>query len=115
MIFIDVLSDEPYQSVTVPLASGDQVKLSFRYVDNQKGWFYSISFKGKSVAVNRRLVICANLLRSMRGYISFGLACTSSDGYEPVFQNDFSSGRVQVFLLNPSDVIYAETVISNYA
>jgi len=36
---------------------------------------------------------------------------TTKDGYEPIFQNDFSTGRAKFFLLDNDDVIAIEDIL----
>ncbi len=51
------------------------------------------------------------MLRQFRNIIPFGLACVIADGFEPVYQDDFTSGRASLYLLNEADVAEVETLI----
>jgi hypothetical protein len=110
MTWINNITDAAWQEVNLRADSGDSVTLTLRYFDNQKGWFYSIAY-GTFTLVNRRLIASPSLLRSFRRILPFGLACTTTDGQEPIFQDDFTSGRASIFLLSAADVQTMENSI----
>jgi hypothetical protein len=41
------------------------------------------------------------------------VACVVSDGYEPWFKDDFSTGRVKLYVLNQIDVVEVERIIAD--
>ena len=108
---ITSLIDSAKQNLTIVLDSGTNVPFDIRYIASQQGWFYSFTF-GEFSATNRRLVVSPNCLRAFRNIIPFGLACLSVDGYEPIYQDDFSSGRISLFVLNEEDVAETEILIT---
>lgn len=112
MTLITELSDSPNQNLKLPLGDGTTVDLTIRYVDNQRGWFYSVErATGGFSALNRRLVTSPNMLRAFRKVVPFGLALATTDGQEPVFKDDFSNGRAKLYLLDEADMAAAEEVI----
>jgi hypothetical protein len=113
---IDSITKDPNQIVTIVLEDGSRITLTLVYKENQRGWFSSISYGTIFNVNNRRIVSSPNMLRAFRGIINFGLACVISDGYEPVFVDDFSTGRAKLYTLNQTDVDFVETtVIGQYA
>lgn len=112
MRLINEINTDPYQNFKFGLDNGAVVDFTIRYSDNQKGWFYTVSYAAKSfTANNRRLVTSPNMLRAFRNILPFGLALITSDGQEPIFQEDFVNGRAKLYLLNEADVTEAERVI----
>lgn len=112
MRLINEINTDAYQSFKFGLDNGAVVDFTLRFVDNQKGWFYSVTYAPTGFsALNRRLVATPNLLRAFRNILPFGLALTTTDGQEPVFQEDFVNGRAKLYLLNEADVTEAERVI----
>jgi len=110
---ITEITAEAKQSLRLGLEDGTTVDLSLVFKDNQKGWYYSIVDTSRSFAVsNRRLVTSPNLLRAQRRIIPFGIACSTRDGQEPIFQNDFTTGRASFYILDQADVLAAEEVIN---
>lgn len=105
---IPALTDSPYQQGTFILENGQPLQMTLWYSYNQQGWYYSFTYQSYTIN-NRRVVNSANMLRQIRNIIPFGIACLVTDLYEPVFINDFSSGRVTLYTLNPTDVALVES------
>jgi len=108
------ISNDANQTLTAVLDDGSKLFITLNYKSNQQGWFYSMKY-GTFILNNRRLVLSPNLLRQFRGIISFGIACNVNDGYEPVYIEDFSTGRVSLYVLDSTDIATAETVIESHA
>lgn len=108
---ITAFTADPSQNVTLILDNGDKVAFSMKYFPNQTGWFYSFTFGSFSV-FNRRIVTSPNMIRSLRGFLPFGFAITTSDGYEPIYIDDFVNGRTSFYLLNSDDVSAIEGLIT---
>ncbi len=101
------------QNLTMILDGGSKITFSISYFPNQSGWFYSFTY-GDFTVNNRRLVTSPNMIRQFRGFLPFGFAVTCRDGNEPVFIDDFVSGRVQFYLLDQADVAAVEAQITAY-
>jgi len=111
MRIINEITDEPRQKHTLTLDDGSSVEFEIVYIRNQRGWFYSYTY-GDFVIVNQRLVVSPNLIRKYKNILPFGFACTTTDGYEPVNQDDFSTKRASFYLLNQEDVAAVEVFIN---
>ena len=111
MKLLNIITDYPNQNIVVVLDDGTKVSVTLRYSANQKGWFYTVIY-GEFISYNRRLIVNPNMLRQFREIIPFGLACNSSDGYEPIMVDDFVTKRVRLYLLTASDVSDVESAIS---
>ncbi len=107
---ITAFTADPTQTITLILDNGAKVAFTMRYVTNQLGWFFGITY-GSFVISSRRVVTSPNMLRAFRGILPFGLSVTVSDGLEPIYIDDFISGRAQFFLLNAEDVAGVEDLI----
>jgi hypothetical protein len=112
MTEITGLTADANQSQNLILPDGSSAPLTLTYMDNQQGWFISLSYPGWSGCTNRRLVVNPNMLRAFRSIIPFGLALSTTDGYEPIFITDFISGRASLFLLNADDVQNYENILT---
>lgn len=84
---------------------GNLITVTVEFVASQRGWFYSIEYPGWTGVSRRRLVASPNMLRQFRGVIPFGISCNVSDGQEPINKDDFTSGRVQIYILNTAEDI----------
>ena len=109
MKLIPSITSDPNQTISITLDDGSKINMVIVYKENQSGWFYSVVWGSITLFNNKRIVSSPNMLRSLRGIIPFGIACTTTDGYEPVFKDDFSNGRASIYILNTTDVTAVET------
>lgn len=100
---ITEITDDYNQKLDITTEDNQTFELKLTYNDQQQGWFYSVSF-GELIINGSRIVAGANILRSYQNIIPFGFSIAPNDGSEPVFLDDFSSGRVSFFLLNEEEV-----------
>lgn len=107
---IDTISDDANQLLQVVLDDGTSVQLTLVFLPAIERW--SISLLAPTLEVDG-MILCAfpNVLRPWRAVIDYGIACTSIDGGDPVFIDDFSTGRCSLFVLNSSDVAAVEVAI----
>ncbi len=111
---ITTISGQPNQNIVIILDDGTKANLTMNYFSGQRGWFYTLNYNsGQFIANNRRMVTSPNMLNAFQNIIPFGLAVTTTDGYEPIFINDFISGRASLFVLNQEDVAIIQTAIEN--
>lgn len=105
---------DPNQNIIIVLDDGTSINMTLNYSAGQQGWFYSFNYNnGEYVVNNRRLVTSPNMLSQFSNIIEFGFALTTTDGYEPVFLDDFVSGRASFYILESQDVqIIADTIIN---
>ena len=110
MNLINIITDDPTQTMSLKLDNGQNLSFSLWYSYNQKGWFYSFTY-GTYKSTNRRMVQSLNMIRAIKNVIPFGLACLLTDKNEPVFIEDFKSGRAALYTLNQSDVTKVESLL----
>lgn len=111
MTIIGGITDASPQQLTVQLPDGSNVTLTMRFVPQQLGWFYDISWDGPTPAftVNgNRLVTYPNIMRQFRNVIPFGITCSTIDGLEPLEQSTFVDGTTTLILLNAAEVASIE-------
>lgn len=115
MTQVDIITASPYQTMTIKLENGQDLKLTLRYSYNQSGWFYSFVYNQTGYKVNnKRIVQSVNILRGIKNSIPFGLACLATDKYEPVFITDFQLGRAKLYTLNSTDVALVESTLRGF-
>lgn len=101
------LSDEADQISKVVLADGSVVTFELLYRPAIERWMLNVSHP--TITVNlMNLCAGANVLREWRNVIAFGLGCYTTDGADPFYIEDFSSGRVTLFVLNQDEVAFFE-------
>lgn len=104
------ITDDPKQSFRVQFDTGEVLTLYLEYKKNLKGWYYTAELNDVTF-YTRRVVRSPNMLRQFKNIITYGIACTTSDGLEPIFVDDFSSGRANIYILSAADVALVESEI----
>lgn len=110
MYYVDVINDNASQIMSLVLDNGKNVNLKIRYSANQKGWFYDLSYLDFNL-YGRRIVTSQNMLRQFKNFIPFGIAILTTDGYEPIFIDDFKTKRANMYVLNQEDVQTVESFL----
>ena len=101
------------QSSRIVLSAGGSFSITLEYIEASQGWTYALSY-GDNFSINGMRLVCGfNILRQWRNILPFGLAVISEDGYEPVFQDDFYTGRVSVYVLDAAEIVSAEELIAS--
>lgn len=108
MLQLTNLTSDPRQQFTIIGENGEIIPTYLFYCPTQIGWFMNISY-GNFVANGLRLVATPNMLFQWKNIIPFGLMCVSNDGYDPFYLDDFTTGRIKIYLLNSTDVPIFET------
>ncbi len=110
MNLIDNLSSEANQLTRLILPDGTQVDFNLIYRPTIGRWMLNVS-RGTFSVDGLNICVFPNLLSQWRELIPFGLACVTTDGADPVYIDDFSSGRAQLFLLTQDEVASVEATI----
>ena len=110
MTNITNLTNDAQQSMILIGEAGEEIDFSLYYSDNMQGWYYNLTY-GTTTINGARLCNSPNLLRQWKNIFAFGLSRGVTDGGEPNFQDDFTSGRVTLSILSATDVAYVETAV----
>lgn len=114
---INGLTNQATQVVDLVLEDGSRATLALSFRPQQNGWFYDLSWPGTTAlplpfqAQNLRLVTAGNLLRQFRDFLPFGLAVFTPDNSDPMTQNCFVDGTVDLVLLGAADVEAVEAAV----
>lgn len=107
---ITTLTNEPKQRHTLVLDNNETVEFYLYYSIRNQAWYFDFTYK--DITDNcLKVVLTPNSLRHLKRIIPFGIAF-ATDGYVEPFQiDDFSSGRVKMYVLNSEDVENVEQEI----
>ena len=84
-------------------AKNENYKLCFNYNQARQGWFVDIKSQNfKCFGI--RLTSFPNILDQWEKKLGFGLAVKCEKNSEALFYEDFTSGRANLFLLEPEDL-----------
>lgn len=103
MRIITEFTDNPSQTCTLVLENQETVAFNLRFYETQLSWYFDFIYNDV-ISNGNKVVLGANILRSFKHIIPFGLAFQANDGVEPFKLDDFTSGRVSVYLLSKADV-----------
>ena len=106
------LTDSPNQQYPITLPDGSVVTMNLYFWPQQNGWFYDLTWNGKTPvwqSLGNQLVSSPNILRQYRNNIPFGLTVSTVDGLDPTGQEDFVDGTCTILLLSVSDIAAIET------
>lgn len=98
--------------MTLALDNNETVDFYLYYSPRQQSWFFNFTYK-ELTAKCLRVVLSPNSLRQFKNNIPFGIAFTAESFVEPCAIDDFSSGRVSMFVLNSDEVKLIESEIFN--
>jgi hypothetical protein len=104
MTFLDsITSDQKQQFNSIFLENNESfdMLLTFNYTIN--AWFCNITYKNKSFN-NIKLTVQYNILSAYSYYLPFGILCYNQYGIDPFQIDDFETGRVQLFILNDTEI-----------
>jgi hypothetical protein len=104
---IDNLTGWANQITHVVLDDGTVVDFAFRYLAATSKWVVDVNHDTLTTK-NLILATHSNVLRQWMHKIPFGLCCISSDGLDPMRQDDFKTGRITLWVLNADNVITVE-------
>lgn len=109
---ITTLTAAPKQQHTLVLDNNETADFYLEYCGRMESWYFSFAYND-TVQKCIKVVLTPNALRHLRRIIPFGIMFTSESMVEPFRIDDFTSGRIQMFVLNEEDVATIETEIYN--
>ena len=106
MQLIQTLTNDVKQKHTIILPDNTSFILQLEYKEVVRGWFYGITYQNYVLpnAIDRRLITFFNILHQYKNILPFGIAVSTDDYSEPIFLNDFISGRVVIEVLTSDEV-----------
>ena len=107
---ITSLTSANTQSMVLTTAAIAGLQIDLQYYYTQKMWAYSIEYEDFAIK-NQRLHLSWNVLDKYKNILPCGLYVKSLDGGEPLFLQDFTYPRIQLFILNAEE---AQTVHTKY-
>ena len=109
---ITTITAAPKQLHSLVLENNETADFYLEYCGRMESWYFSISYNN-TVQNCIKVVLTPNALRHLRRIIPFGIAFVSESQVEPFRQDDFSSGRVQMYVLNADEVQEIEKEVYN--
>ena len=98
---ITTLTASANQQVSVVLEDKSLATLTLTFRPRIQRWTLDASYNSNAKkAAGLMLSVHPNLLRAFRNTWPFGLAVVSTDGADPFRQDDFTTGRISLYILD---------------
>ena len=108
---ITSITDDSKQLITIPLDNNmGSVEFRLYFLPTQYSWYYDFTYNNYTSNGNK-VVLNVNALRHLRKILPFGFMFAGQGNIEPFGIDDFSSGRIQMYVLNENDILQAEQVV----
>lgn len=107
---ITTLTNEPNQRHQIVLDNNETVDFRLYFSARQQSWYFDFTYK-QTTANGFKVTLSPNALRCFRKTIPFGIAFDTEGYVEPFQLDDFSSGRIKMYVLNSEDVQTVEQEI----
>lgn len=91
------------QALSATAENGDVINMTLYFQATTQEWKIDVSSNSFSLK-GTRIYSAPNILCQYEDLIPFGLAVITSDGGEPFLINDFSSGRVGLYILSQDEI-----------
>lgn len=101
---LNELTNDYSQKHSVVLENNEEFDFTLRFIEQQEGWFYNIKYGANFEVNGQRLCTGINIIRKWKNILPFGISVNTDDLSEPSFIDDFTSGRVEVVILNQEEV-----------
>lgn len=103
MFIVSSISADAKQKQTLSLSNGTSFTIQMEYKPLQSSWFFTSIAYGDFEITNLRICTSPNMLHQYKNKIPFGIAVTSIGNFEPTQQQDFSSGRSVMYILDSTE------------
>jgi hypothetical protein len=108
MLYINKITNDPSQQMTLTGIPGVQIQMTLRFMPRIKRWMMGITYNSFS-AQGLGVVSSVNLLRQFRNIIPFGMSCVTMNGLDPFTVDDFENQTANLYLLDSADVSTVES------
>ena len=107
MQIITSLTNYPNQMHRLVLENNETADFHLYYSARMQSWYFDITYKNWTIN-GVKIVLSPNILRQFRKVIPFGLSFMTNSYVEPFEVECFTSGRVEMGILNAEEVKQVE-------
>lgn len=113
MVQITSISDAADQLIALQMPDGSAGTLELIYLASCMRWMFNFTHpQFTSGALNGAgLCVSPNLLRQYMNILTFGMACSTTSGLDPVLNTDFALGNANLYILSQADVAGVESTV----
>lgn len=108
MIKVDKLTADPSQQYTLVTDDGNTIPFALQFLPRQQAWKFDIAYG--SLTLRGAMLTCSpNIMRQYKNIVPFGMSVISNDALDPSYIDDFTSGRISIYLLDAAEVAGIES------
>lgn len=112
MLKITGITSDPLQTFNIAEpTTGEKIYFTLRYKPRTQCWYMDVRFKNFTEN-GSKIIKGANIYNRHKKRLPFGISVSVTDNYEPFLINDFFTGRVEMFLLDSTEIDYVDTLIN---
>lgn len=109
---ITSITSQPKQRMQLVLDKNETFDFELIYSLRNQAWYFSFSYKEIKASL-LKVVLTPNALRQFKNILPFGIMFSTTGYVQPFKPDDFSSGRIQMYVLNKEEVLQIEQEIYN--
>lgn len=111
---VDNLTKAANQQTTLLLPDGTAASVTLLFHGATERWTMNVTYGTRTVN-GIGVAFHANILRQWKNTLPFGIACITSDQTDPFLADDFLTGRANLYLLSPADILLVEMAVFGQA
>lgn len=112
MKIITSITNSVNQKMQIVLENNETVDFHLYYKPRTLSWYYDFTYKNLTCN-GSKVVLSPNSIRQFRRILPFGFYFSSDSFVEPFRQDDFSSGRIMMAVLNSDEMALIERELYN--
>lgn len=109
---ITSITSQPKQRMQLVLDNNETCDFELFFSLRNQAWYFSFAYKDTK-ATFLKVVLTPNALRQFKNIIPFGIMFSTTGYVQPFKLDDFSSGRISMFVLNEDEVLQVEQEVYN--
>lgn len=107
MLYVNKITNDPSQIMTLTGITGIQITMTLRYMPRTQQWVMGVDDGSNSIqGIN--VLNGLNILRQWKNILSYGIQCTTTTNLDPYLVTDFANQVANLYLLDASDVAAIE-------
>ena len=106
-----ITSDARQKHSIIHPDTGLDIEITLEYSPMQYSWFAKVVYEDFTLN-GIRVFTSPNIMRQFSNFVPFGIVCSVDGGQEPTLQEDFSSGRAKLYVLDREEVLALEDLFN---
>lgn len=97
------ITSDPHQEHIIQLDEDIEITINLRFLLNMQIWLLDVEYK-EQVKSGFKLSLGVQHINNINWPFDFAILDTDNSGIDPFKVNDFSSGRIELYLIEPNEL-----------